>query len=77
MRNLLHKDKLDEFKAWLDKNGIRHREAKGPYQVLQVCKDGTHWNCIYERNHMPEHLTTDRHLDSLVIRFCKDRHETP
>lgn len=71
-RSLLHITKLDEFKSWLDKNNIPHRPGKGFYQVLQICKDGTHWNCVYSRHNMPEHFTTDVHLDSLVIKFCKE-----
>lgn len=70
-RSMLHRTKLDDFKRWLDANGIPHRPGKGDYQVLQVCRDGQHWNCVYIRDRMPEHYTTDRHLDSLVSRFCK------
>ena len=70
-RNLLHISKLEEFKGWLDKEGLPHREGKGEWQVLQVCKDGTHWNCVYKRIDMPEHYTTDRHLDNLVVKFCR------
>ena len=72
-RNMLHVTALDDFKLWLDANSIPHRPGRGDYQVLQVCKDGQHWNCIYWRHHMPEHYTADRHLDSIVARFCRDR----
>lgn len=72
-RCLLHRSKLSEFKAWLDKEGIAYRDGKGFYQVLQICKDGTHWNCIYSRLDMPEHFTTDKHLDSLISRFCREK----
>lgn len=71
-RCLLHKNKLEQFKAWLDSQEILHRPSKGDYQVLQVCKDGKHWNCVYIRHEMPEHFTTDRHLDSLVVKFCRE-----
>jgi len=70
-RSLLHKTKLEAFKLWLDSQEILHRPGKGDYQVLQVCKDGKHWNCVYTRHEMPEHFTTDRHLDSLVAKFCR------
>lgn len=69
-KNLLHITKLADFKTWLDAKGIAHRPGRGDWQVLQVCKDGTHWNCVYERIEMPEHYSTDRHLDSLVRAFC-------
>lgn len=71
-RCLLHKTKLDEFKAWLDKNGIPNRPGKGFYQALQICKDGKHWNNVYIRNHVPEHLTVDKHLEGLVVRFIRE-----
>lgn len=72
-RCMLHKSKLEEFKDWLTSNNYAHRPGRGDWQVLQVCKDGKNWNSVYERAHMPEHFTTDRHLDSLVSRFCKER----
>ena len=70
-KTLLHVTKLDAFMAYLDKEAIPHRPGRGSYQVLQVCKDGLHWNCVYRRDVMPEHFTTDRHLDNLVIRFAR------
>lgn len=70
-RSLLHKTKLENFKAWLDTKGIKHRPGKGLWQVLQVCKDGVHWNCVYIRHEMPEHYTTERNLDDLVVQFCR------
>lgn len=71
-RNLLHKTKLEEFKSWLDGQGLAHRPGRGPWQVLQVCKDGRHWNCVYERIEMPEHYSTDKHIDPLVRRFARE-----
>lgn len=73
MRNQLHVTKLEDFKAWLDTKGIPHRPGRGTWQVLQVCKDGRHWNCVYSRLDMKEHFTTDRHLDSLVREFAISR----
>lgn len=73
-RCMLHKNKLDDFKVWLTNQGIQHRPGKGVWQVLQVLSnDGKHWNAVYERAEMPEHLTNVRYLDSLVIRFCRNR----
>lgn len=73
-RNLLHKTKLEDFKAWLDAQAIAHRPGRGDWQVLQVLI-GTQWHVVYERNHMPEHFTTVRHLDKLVASFCRERKE--
>lgn len=72
-KSLLHKTVLEEFKAFLDGEGIAHRPGRGDWQILQVCKDGKHWNCVYERLDMPEHYTTDMHLDPLVVKFCRQR----
>ncbi len=73
-RNQLHVSKLEDFKSFLDTEGIPHRPGKGLWQVLQVCKDGTHWNCIYVRKEiLPEHFTVDRHLESLVAKFARMR----
>lgn len=72
-RNMLHISKLEEFKQWLDSEGIQHRPGKGAYQVLQVCKDGTHWNGIYVRIETPEHFTVDRYLEPLVAKFIRLR----
>lgn len=73
-RNLLHKTKLEDFKVWLDAEGIRHRPGKGDWQILQVCKDGKQWFSVFERFVMPEHYSTDRRLDGLVAKFCRSRH---
>ena len=72
-RSLLHKTKLEEFKAWLDSEGVKHRPGKGEWQVLQVCKDGKHWNSVFIRLDMPEHFTTDKRLDSLVMKYCRTK----
>ena len=75
-RNLLHKDKLEEFKAWLTANGIDHRPGNGDYQVLQVrSKNKKNWFPIYRRDNMLEHLTVIRYLEPLVIKFIAERHE--
>jgi len=70
-RALLHISKLQDFTHWLTENNIPWREGKGAWQILQICKDGKHWNGVYQRLEMPEHYTTDKHLDSLVARFCR------
>lgn len=71
-RNLLHKNKLEDFKAWLDKKGIKHRPGKGAFQVLQVNNVKNYWNAVYERIEMPEHLTVVCHLEGLVRAFIKE-----
>jgi hypothetical protein len=79
MRNMLHVNKLEEFKRWLDSREIPHREGVGTYQVLQV-KCGEHWPAIYFRTRNKsgtaplEHLTVaGRPLQNLVMEFFEER----
>lgn len=71
-RCLLHLSHLEDFKAWLDAQGVGHRPGRDFYQVLQVQVPGG-WACIYQRNHMPEHYTVESRLEGLVRRFIKGR----
>lgn len=67
-RSLLHKSKMEDFKAWLTVNSINHRPGRGDWQILQVqTLDG--WQVIYERAHMPEHVTVPEPLTNIVLRF--------
>ena len=72
-RCYLHKNKLEEFKNWLNEMDVPNRPGKGDYQVLQVMVDLHSWKCIYKRNDMPEHLTVDDLLMPLVKRFKEAR----
>jgi len=72
-RNLLHKDKLEELKQWLDTQGIEYRPGRGDWQLMQVRQPGrTQWDVIYERLHMPEHVTVTHPLEGLIHRFIKE-----
>lgn len=67
-RCLLHKSKLEAFKAWLTASGIEHRGGRGVWQVLQVRhRDG--WQCIFDRGVAPEHYTVALPLERTVRRF--------
>lgn len=72
-RALLHISKLDQFRDWLTAQGIESRDGRGDYQVAQVKLTDGQWACVYSRNEMPEHFTTDKRLDRLVQRFCNAR----
>ena len=75
-RSLLHVSKLDEFKAWLDAQGIDHRPGRGAYEVLQV-RQRRGWRTVCSRHHMTEHYSTDRRLDSLIRQFCHEMEGKP
>lgn len=71
-RNLLHINRLEDFKAWLDSQGIEHRPGRGHYEVLQVQVVKPFWCVIYRRDHMPEHLTVPENLRRTITRFIID-----
>lgn len=68
-RGVLHKNKLDEFKAFLDMHGLSYRQGKGEYQVLQVLTEKHGWQVIYSRHDMPEHYTVSDKLYPMVRDF--------
>jgi len=70
-RNLLHKTKLDAFKAWLDKNYIEHRAARGDFQVLQVKTESGQWQCVFDRLDATEHYTVASPIEHMVRRFIR------
>lgn len=69
-RNLLHKSKLEDFKKFLDSEGISHFETKADYQVLQV-QIGKQKFAIYEKLNSKEHYTVPVQLIPLVVKFVK------
>jgi hypothetical protein len=70
-RNCLHKNKLDDFKEFLDDNATAYRPGKGTWQELQVLTPNDGWQCIYSRMDMPEHYTVQDKLMPLVWAFLK------
>ena len=75
-RNLLHKGKLCDFKQWLSKKGIQHREGRGDFQVLQVALPGNQWGVVYDRITAPEHYTVTAPMESLVRRFIQSHRDS-
>lgn len=64
--------KLDEFKVWLDAQGIEHRPTSADYQVLQVQLPGVKgWHAIYQRLDATVHLSVTGPLVPLVRRFVR------
>ena len=75
-RATLHKSKLEDFKEYLNLRGIAHRPGKGTWQELQVLTLEDGWQCIYSRVDMPEHLTIQDKLISLIKSYLRERKET-
>jgi hypothetical protein len=71
-RCVLHKNKLDEFRAWCAENSIEVRDGKGEYQLMQVRVDNQ-WLVIYSRLYMPEHVTVPNGLTRLVRQFVNKK----
>lgn len=69
---LLHQNKLEDFKSWLDSIGHEHREVSAKWQVLQV-KWGSGWQAIYQREKATEHLSVPQPLFPLVKRYLRER----
>lgn len=64
-RNLLHKNDVPTFLAWLDLKGIAHRPGRGDWQICQIQRnDG--WFPLFSRANMPEHVTVPDRLNQLV-----------
>ena len=72
-RHLLHKNKVEDFKSWLDAQGISHRPGRGDYEILQVLRADGQWFKLYSRLRMPEHVTVQEPLVALVRRYVDDR----
>lgn len=71
-RYTLHFKHLDEFKAWLDAQGIEHRPGRGFYQHMQVRHRGE-WQAIYRRISATQHFSVPDPLAGMVTRFYRER----
>jgi len=71
-RNLLHKNKINQFKEWLLKNGWEIQETKGFYEVLRAKhKDVKGPLIIYAKNDSKEHYIVMRKHFSIVKAFIR------
>lgn len=70
-RNLLHHNKLNDFKNFLISYKIPYRNGQGEFQVMQVLVDGK-WQPVYNRLHATEHYTVVRPLEGLVEMFISE-----
>jgi hypothetical protein len=75
-RCTLHKDKLDEFKTWLDGRNIVHRPGLGEWQVLQVLTPEYGWQCVLKSLYMPERFSVNEKLISILQKFIDETRNT-
>lgn len=74
-RNLLHLNKVEAFKLWLDRKNIAYRDGKGDYELLQVNTPNFGWQKLYRRHDMSEHITVQDKLVPLVKTFIRGSHD--
>ncbi len=72
IRCVLHKTKLDEFKAWLAEVGIDYRPGKGCYQVLQVMANGKFTPVYDSAKHSREHYSVQDELMPTIRHFLRE-----
>lgn len=72
-RNLLHKNKLDDFKRWLVKDGWKIEPTKGLYEVLRARKGNKRPLIIYARDNSKEHVTVQARDVYIVKAYLRDR----
>lgn len=72
-RNLLHRNKLEEFKQWLEKRHLTVMPPKGCYEVLRFKhpEDGFPMPIIYNGK-SPDHLSCNESAITFVKRFIRD-----
>ncbi len=78
-RNLLHKNDIPMFLAWLDSKNIAHRPGRGIWEICQVQRTGG-WFPLFSRARMPEHVTVPDRLVQLAyayLRHKRSQHALP
>ena len=69
-RDLLHKNKLDEFRKWLFTDGWTEEKTKGEFEILRATKPNKKRPLIiYKRIDSKEHYSIDDRDIGLVIQF--------
>lgn len=69
-RDLLHKNKLDEFREWLFADGWTEEKTKGEFEVLRATKPNKKRPLIiYKRTDSKEHYSIDDRDTGLFFQF--------
>jgi len=73
-RNMLHIDKLADFKAWLIEHGWREVKTNGDWEVLRMRHDNhLHPLIVYTSSHATEHYTTHGIAFTMCTLWLRDR----
>lgn len=73
-RGTLHKNKLADFKQWLEDEGWQHEPCKGDYEVIRARKD-KRIVLIFD-NHRSTHLSYANTANDVVRGFIRSRKES-
>lgn len=78
-RNLLHRDKLHEFKQWLINDGrwIIKEPSGHKYEVLRFSEytpQGDNHDLVIYQKERYQHCTLDEETEVLVRTYLKDKH---
>ena len=73
-RNLLHRNKLEDFKQWCISQGLSIKDPVGEYEALRICHEESNWiiGIVYSRL-TGDHLTTFGKSTELVKAYLRDR----
>lgn len=71
IRNVLHRDKLDDFKSWLSENGFTPLEPKGDFEMLRWKNTKGQPMCIIFNGKSSEHLSCNNAARPLVLKFAR------
>lgn len=73
-RALLHRNKIEDFKGWLQADGWQIEEPKGIYEVVRARKGDRKPLIVYTRdNKGNEHITVQSRDEGVVRAYIRDR----
>lgn len=74
-RNALAISKLEDFKQWLDGNGVKFRKPKGIYEVLRWKSDikGEAMPILFKKDSATVHLTCNESAKSYLTAYFRSR----
>jgi hypothetical protein len=73
-RSLLHRSKIEDFKAWLQEDGWQIEKTKGIYEVVRATKPNRKPLIAYTRgNKEGEHVSVQERDESVVRAYARDR----
>lgn len=73
-RALIKKNKVEDFKGWLQEDGWQIEQPKGMYEVVRARKEGRRPLIVYSRdNKGNEHICVQRRDEGIVRAYIRDR----